>query len=164
MTKKPLVFLGGTCFDTNWRNELIAKLKNPAVAFNPVAKDWSEEHQRIENEMKEKLPVHVFVFTPQMKGMYAIAEATVSVLDRTKVTIFCVLDTDSSDPEKRWGDEQLHSWAATQRLWMDKGGCFACSLDNVAYVLDNVEYVLEGAIDSAQPWCNGLSNNHISLV
>ena len=143
MAKKPLVFLGGTCADTNWRDELIGNLKNPDIAFNPVVKDWTEEHQCIENEMKEKLPIHVFVFTPQMKGMYAVAEATVSVMDRTKVTIFCVLGSDSSDPQKSWSEEQCLSWAATQRLWMQKGGRFAWSLVNVACIV-------EDAIESVQ--------------
>lgn len=138
MAKTPLVFLGGTCANTNWRDELASMLSDPSVAFNPVVKNWTTEAQEIENEMKEKLPVHVFVFTPQMKGMYAVAEATVSVLDRTKVTIFCVLDTDSSDTERQWANEQLHSWDAVQRLWAGKGGCLTRSLKSVAYAIEGV--------------------------
>lgn len=138
MAKKPLVFLGGTCAGTNWRDELIGILKNPDVAFNPVVKDWTEEHRRIENEMKEKLPIHVFVFTPQMQGMYVVAEATCSIMRCDKVTVFCVLDSDSSGPDKTWTNEQMKSWKATQLLWLSKDGCMARTLNDVAQIIEAV--------------------------
>lgn len=42
------VFLGGTTNNTNWRDDLIKKLK--IEYFNPVVDDWNEEAQ--EREIK----------------------------------------------------------------------------------------------------------------
>ena len=43
------IFLGGTCANTTWRDELINKLVNYNVNwFNPVVKNWTEECQAIE--------------------------------------------------------------------------------------------------------------------
>lgn len=137
-TEKCIAFLGGTCADTNWRDELINLLSDETLVFNPVVDDWTRESQCIEDLMKEKLPVHVYVFTPQMQGMYAVAEATCSIMQRDKVTVFCALDSDSSDPDKTWTNEQVKSWRATELLWLSKGGCMARTLNDVAQIIEAV--------------------------
>ena len=35
------IFLGGTCAETTWRDELIEQLE--VDYFNPVVKNWTEE-------------------------------------------------------------------------------------------------------------------------
>ena len=43
------VFLGGTCNESTWRNELIPLLENAGVEyFNPVVDNWTPECQEEE--------------------------------------------------------------------------------------------------------------------
>lgn len=42
------IFLGGTCCETTWRDELIPYLEKANIEyFNPVVKDWTPECQAI---------------------------------------------------------------------------------------------------------------------
>ena len=42
--KKERWFLGGTCAETTWRNELMPLLDDKGIEyFNPVVEDWTEE-------------------------------------------------------------------------------------------------------------------------
>lgn len=70
------VFLGGTCAGTTWRNELESELEKHLINyFNPVVEDWTPECQAIEENEKNKLcNVHLYVITPEMQGVYSIAE------------------------------------------------------------------------------------------
>lgn len=72
------IFLGGTCANTTWRDELIEKMNNENYEvewFNPVVKNWTPECQaNEENEKNNKCNVHLYVITPQMIGVYSIAE------------------------------------------------------------------------------------------
>ena len=70
------VFLGGTCNDSTWRDNLIPLLK--IDYFNP--EDWTEECQAIQMYEKEnKCNIHLYVITKEMKGVFSIAEAVDSV-------------------------------------------------------------------------------------
>ena len=66
------VFLGGTCNGTNWRELLIDKLQ--IKYFNPVVEDWTEEAQQIEKHEKTICDLQLYVITPQMSGVFSIAE------------------------------------------------------------------------------------------
>jgi hypothetical protein len=72
------IFLGGTCAKTTWRDELIEKMSRgnyEAEWFNPVVKNWTSECQENEeNEKNNKCNVHLYVITPEMIGVYSIAE------------------------------------------------------------------------------------------
>jgi hypothetical protein len=70
------IFLGGTCAESTWRDELIDYMKNDKVEwFNPVVKNWTPECQAIEEDEKNnKCNVHLYVITPKMIGVYSIAE------------------------------------------------------------------------------------------
>ena len=46
------IFLGGTCNENKWREELIPMLK--VDYFNPIVEDWTEESIEIENEEKQQ--------------------------------------------------------------------------------------------------------------
>lgn len=60
------VFLGGTCADTDWRNELIPLLK--VDYFNPVVDDWTPDCIHEENSQKYHFcNVHLYVITNDMK-------------------------------------------------------------------------------------------------
>lgn len=48
------VFLGGTCNESTWRDELIPKLEDINFDyFNPVVEDWTPECQAVEIYEKE---------------------------------------------------------------------------------------------------------------
>ena len=113
------IFLGGTCADTTWRDELIEKLKNyDCEWFNPVVKNWTEECQAIEEDEKNnKCNVHLYVITPQMIGVYSIAEIINSCWQAqlygtfvNKVVFFVLGD---------WNKGQIKSFNATMRLCKD---------------------------------------------
>tara|TARA_R110002153_G_scaffold267517_1_gene431673 strand:+ start:364 stop:759 length:396 start_codon:yes stop_codon:yes gene_type:complete len=84
------IFLGGTCNNSTWRNQ-IEKLVQVAM-FNPVVDDWTEECQAIEMDEKEnKCDIHLYVITSQMIGVFSIAEVIVSVHNKTKKTLLHVI-------------------------------------------------------------------------
>ncbi|MBE9581542.1 MAG: hypothetical protein IMF18_07990 [Proteobacteria bacterium] len=86
------VFLGGTCNGSKWRDELIPLLK--IDYFNPVVEDWDDDAQAEETRQKKLCDFNLFVITPKMTGVYAIAEVTECSIARPASTLFCVLDED----------------------------------------------------------------------
>lgn len=113
------IFLGGTCAETTWRDELIKKLRNfNCEWFNPVVKNWTPECQEIEEDEKNnKCNVHLYIITPEMKGVYSIAEIINSCWQAQcygttvdKVAFFILGD---------WNKGQIKSFQATLRLCND---------------------------------------------
>ncbi|MBP5784619.1 MAG: hypothetical protein J6W16_03430 [Methanobrevibacter sp.] len=113
------IFLGGTCAETTWRDELIKKLRNfNCEWFNPVVKNWTPECQEIEEDEKNnKCNVHLYVITPEMKGVYSIAEIINSCWQAQcygttvdKVAFFILGD---------WDKGQIKSFKETLRLCND---------------------------------------------
>ena len=88
------IFLGGTCNNTTWREELTPHLTIPF--FNPIVEDWNEESRIKENEEKEKCNIHLYTITPEMVGVFSIAEAVESTLTGKK-TLFVVVNDGSYD-------------------------------------------------------------------
>ena len=74
--KKEKWFLGGTCAETTWRDELMPLLDEEKIDyFNPVVEDWTPaDQEREEEEKNHKCNVHLYVITPEMQGVYSIAE------------------------------------------------------------------------------------------
>ena len=76
--KKDRWFLGGTCFGQNWRNDLIPYLEERNIEyFNPLIKGraWTKEDEDKEYiEKNERCNIHLFLFTPNFKGIFSIAE------------------------------------------------------------------------------------------
>lgn len=84
------VFLGGTCNESTWRDELIPLLQ--VAFFNPVVDDWNETCQS--QEEFEKLincNIHLYVITIDMLGVYSIAEVIDSAHTQNKQTILHVI-------------------------------------------------------------------------
>lgn len=86
------VFLGGTYNESRWRDKLIPLLK--IDYFNPVVDEWTEDCWVEEERQKRECDFNLFVITPKMTGVYAIAEAVQCSLTRPWSTLFCVLDED----------------------------------------------------------------------
>jgi len=88
---KNKIFLGGTCAETTWRNELINKL-NGIEYFNPVVEDWTPECQAIEIHEKEfECNIHFYCITKEMQGVFSIAEVVDSVHNKSKRTILHII-------------------------------------------------------------------------
>ena len=112
------VFLGGTCADTKWRDELIPFLNKLGIEyFNPVVKDWAPECQAIEEDEKNnKCDTHLYVITKEMMGTYSIAEiinsAWQAVVYGTTVNfvVFAVLD------EGTWQKHEIKSFNAVMEM------------------------------------------------
>lgn len=85
-----LVFLGGTCNNTTWRENLIKKFKPKVNFFNPVVPDWTPELKVVEDEQKERSTIGLYCITPEIKGVYSIAEVVYDSF--VKKTLFCILD------------------------------------------------------------------------
>lgn len=91
-----VVFLGGTCNGSKWREKLVESLY--IKAFNPVVKEWTEEARINEENIKAQVPILLYVITPNQHGFYSIAEMIVSALNETnKQTIICFLDNDDGE-------------------------------------------------------------------
>ena len=113
------IFLGGTCAETTWRNELILELEKVGIEyFNPVVDDWTPECQAIEEyEKNDRCNVHLYVITPEMQGVYSVAEIINSCWQAqlygphvNKVAFYVLGD---------WSKQQHKSFEATMRLCYD---------------------------------------------
>lgn len=114
MISNPKVFLGGTCAETTWREELIRCLD--VESFNPVVKDWTENCQIEEENQKELFcDIHLYVITSEMIGTFSIAEAVDSARTPGKKTIFHVI------PDG-FGVSELKSLKAVVDLIRKRGG------------------------------------------
>lgn len=90
--KKQLVFLGGTCNESTWREKLIDGLK--MAYFNPVVQDWKEDDKEKEDQIKNSADFNLFVFTPKHTGYFSFVEASLLAVKSSSRTILCVLQDD----------------------------------------------------------------------
>ena len=128
-----LVFMGGTCNESKWREKLIEYSNNMNYKFidwsNPVVDDWTPECIQKEYEMKKKSDFEIYVITPKMTGVFSIAEAVdVSNKNPDKI-IFCVLE---NDEEKVFENFQLKSLNEVSNLIESNGGKVVKSLEEIA--------------------------------
>lgn len=87
---KNKVFLGGTCAETTWREDLISVIQ--IDYFNPVVDDWNEMCQEIEIVEKNiNCNIHLYVITKEMQGVFSIAEVIDSAHRKGVVTILHVI-------------------------------------------------------------------------
>lgn len=121
---KNKVFLGGTCAESTWRNELINFLD--IDYFNPVVDDWNESCQVEEQQKEHHCNIHLYVITKEMIGAFSIAEAIESAMTKGKITIFHVL------PEG-FNGHQLKSFKSICKMIESHGG-YAGISDNLADV------------------------------
>ena len=79
------IFLGGTCNNSTWREKLIPLLD--IDYFNPVVDDWTPDCMAEEIKQREKCDFVLYVITPEMTGVYSIAEVTDDSNKRPEKTI-----------------------------------------------------------------------------
>ena len=130
MEKNEKWFLGGTCGKTSWRDELIPILKKRNIDFfNPLIKGrgWiksDEDNEYIEKN--EKCNVHCYVITPEINGVFSIAEIVNScweVKTNTNVVKFVYFILLGNFDRK-----MLRSLEATMRLRNNIAGSKVCIL------------------------------------
>lgn len=120
------VFLGGTCNESTWRDELISMLE--IEHFNPVVPDWIPECMAEELRQRELCDYCLYVITPRMTGMYSIAEVVDDSNKSPEKTIFCVLPVDFL----HFTEGQMRSLEQVGKMVERNGGKFFTSLDDVA--------------------------------
>lgn len=125
------VFLGGTCNETTWRDELIPMLEHYNITyFNPVVNDWTESCIIEENWHKEHDDYCLFVITKEMSGVFSIAEVVDLSNKKPNNTIFYV-------DKNGFNKGQLKSLNATIELVKKNGGIIANSLQEIATILND---------------------------
>ncbi len=128
---KNRIFLGGTCAETTWRDELIKLIQ--VDSFNPIVLDWTPECQADEEEEKaNKCNIHFYCISKEMQGVFSIAEVVNSAHTKGKITILHVL------PDG-FEKHQLKSLQATVNLVNSVGGIayIDSDLSRSARVLNN---------------------------
>ena len=114
------IFLGGTCNNSKWRDELIPKLKKLKIDyFNPVVEDWTEECQIEEIKQRNICDYCLYVITPKMTGTYSIAEVVDDSNKRPKKTLFLILPTDDKE---EFTKSQLKSLYQVRDMVKKNGG------------------------------------------
>lgn len=110
-TSDSVVFLGGTCNDDPWREEVMKGLDERGVPyFNPVVADWNEEAQKREEEIKAKPDtIQLFVITSKMTGVFSIAEVVASACEDPWRTVLgiCMEGFDEGQRKSLWAVERL---------------------------------------------------------
>ena len=131
------VFLGGTCNDSKWREDIMVLLKKHKIDyFNPIVDDWDEKAQANELKEREACDICLYVITPKMTGVYSIAEVVDDSNKRTDKTVFCLL-------KKADGDEfpefQLRSLESVRKMVEENGSKTFTSLSAVVTHINKVE-------------------------
>jgi len=127
------VFLGGTCNKSEWRQQLIKKLK--IDYFNPVVNDWNEEAYQRELFEREHCDFVLYTITPKMAGVYSVAEVVDDSNKRPEKTLFCILKEDNG---KVFTNEQLRSLNRVSKMINKNGGKVFYNLDMVAAHLNKL--------------------------
>jgi len=125
------VFLGGTCNESLWREELITQLK--INYFNPVVKDWTPECMEEEIKQRQECDCCLYVITPKMTGVYSIAEAVDDSNKRPEKTVFCFL---SKDEDRNFDLGQIKSLTQVGKMVASNGGNWLNSLEEIAKYLN----------------------------
>lgn len=125
------VYLGGTCNGSVWRDELIEKLN--VSYFNPVVDDWNEEAQLREEKEKEEATYQLYVITPEMTGVFGIAELVDSSNKTPKQTLLCFIrDYGGCEfDERSWKSLQ-----AVKKLVIKNGALYFDTLQDIADFLN----------------------------
>jgi len=125
--KKKRVFLGGTCNNSTWREDLIPKLE--IDYFNPVVDDWTPECMEEEIKQRNNCDYVLYVITSEMQGVYSIAEVVDDSNKRSDKTVFCVI-------KDGFGDKEKKSLEQVEKMVKENGGTVCKSLEEVSEYLN----------------------------
>ncbi len=125
------VFLGGTCNGSDWRETLISQLE--IDYFNPVVAAWTPECEARELHQRQTCDFCLYVITPEMKGVYSIAEVIDDSNKRPQKTLFCI---HQKTGETAFEMHQIKSLQAVAAMVESNGGQVFTSLQAVANYLN----------------------------
>jgi len=123
------VFLGGTCAESTWRDDLIKLLK--INYFNPIVKNRNEEVMNEELKQRKECSFLLYTITPEMKEVYSIAGVVDDSNKNPKKTILCILKEPGS-----FDVSQLKSLDAVGKMVVRNGGRYVSSLEETAKILN----------------------------
>jgi len=138
MKNNKRVFLGGTCANSKWREELIPKLN--INYFNPVVKNWTPECQKEELRQRETCDIVLYTLT-RSYSTFSIAEVVDDSNKRPEKTIVCIYN---ELIDYKWykklamSKQELKHLDAVGRLVERNGGLYFKILDEVAEYLNNI--------------------------
>ena len=136
------VFLGGTCNESTWRNELIPLLEEKGIEYyNPVVEDWTPECQQEEYRQKEICDVHLYLITKKMKGVFSIAEAVASCQDAGKLTLFVLANFDGE-----FDEGERKSLDAVGNLIVKLGGAYHTGMNTIEELALSVSTVVSRCV------------------
>lgn len=136
------VFLGGTCNESTWRNELIPLLEEKGIEYyNPVVEDWTPECQQEEYRQKEICDVHLYLITKKMKGVFSIAEAVASCQDAGKLTLFVFANFDGE-----FDEGERRSLDAVGNLIVKLGGAYHTGINTIEELALSVSTVVNSCV------------------
>ncbi len=126
------VFLGGTCNESTWRDQIISLLN--IDYFNPVVNDWTPECMVEELKQREECELCLYVITPKMTGVYSIAEVIDDSNKRPSRTIFVRLFKDGNET---FTTGQWKSLGAVAEMVERNGGVAFFDLEAAAYWINS---------------------------
>lgn len=126
------VFLGGTCNDSKWRDDLIPLLT--IDYFNPVVDDWNDEAQEKEIAERQSCDFVLYCLTPKMTGVYSIAEVVDDSNKRPEKTILVVL---TQDGDQKFDDHQMKSLDMVGKMVETNGGQWFQTIEDAADYLNS---------------------------
>lgn len=133
---KVTVFLGGTCADSTWREELIKKIDEERVeVFNPVVSDWTAECQEIEDWHRACDDICLYTITPEGEGFYSFVEVIDDSNKRPEKTILCLLMEANG---KQFEGHAKKCALKTAKLAALNGALVLTSLDSLATYLNEI--------------------------
>ena len=138
--------MGGTCAETTWRQELINLYNKKYDAndkvewFNPVVDDWTPECVENEYRMKNKSDYELYVITPQISGVFSIAEVVDASNKKPEKTIFCIIDEHMN---KSFEESQLKSLKETENLIKANGANVFNDLNSICVFINSKSYTSE---------------------
>jgi len=124
------IFLGGTCNNSVWRDQLIPLLE--IDYFNPVVEDWTPECMVEEMKQRELCDYCLYVITPEMTGVYSIAEVVDDSNKRPDKTLFCFMDSE----DNAFDDGQTKSLGQVAAMIENNGGKVFVDLNGIAHYVN----------------------------
>jgi hypothetical protein len=128
------IALMGTCNNSTWRDYLIPMLD--IEFFNPVVEDWTPECMENEILQRQTCDYVLYTITPEMTGVYSIAEVVDDSNKRPHKTIMCILN-DSKDGST-FSKHQTKSLTQVGKMVEENGGVVFTSLIEVANYVNHL--------------------------
>jgi hypothetical protein len=146
----PKVFLGGTCNGSKWREELIPLLQ--IDYFNPVVPDWTSAAYEEELKQREECDFCLYVITPEMKGVYSIAEVVDDSNKYPEKTIFCLLEDSINEDQLKTGKLNTKYGCFSYAPGKSLNAVATLVKENGAEVFSTLQEVADYLNCSGKPW------------